>query len=54
MDNRNGIFYWQPGPASFGKYTLVFISEDSTVSTVSTVSTKTIVTVEITPKFQIH
>ncbi|MGD2092542.1 MAG: VCBS repeat-containing protein [Candidatus Aminicenantes bacterium] len=28
MDAKVGILYWQPGPASFGKYQLVFISTD--------------------------
>jgi hypothetical protein len=44
LDNRGGIFYWQPGPASLGKYSLEFISESETGTT------KRIVTVEIIPK----
>ncbi|UCH95835.1 MAG: hypothetical protein JSV88_03050 [Candidatus Aminicenantes bacterium] len=30
MDRKKGIFYWQPGPASFGKYHLVFITKSET------------------------
>jgi hypothetical protein len=46
MDTKNGIFYWQPGPASFGTYHLVFITKNE-IGTAS----KKYVTIEITPKF---
>jgi hypothetical protein len=46
MDTKNGIFYWQPGPASFGKYYLVFITKSETDR-----ANKKYVTIEITPKF---
>ena len=45
MDTKNGIFYWQPGPASFGTYHLVFITKNE-IGTAS----KKYVTIEITPK----
>jgi hypothetical protein len=41
MDTKNGIFYWQPGPASFGKYHLVFLIKSETGRTGK----------KITPKF---
>lgn len=46
MDTNNGIFYWQPGPASFGKYHLVFITKNETG-----MINKKFVTIEISPKF---
>jgi hypothetical protein len=46
MDTKNGIFFWQPGPASFGKYHLVFITKNETG-----MIDKKFVTIEITPKF---
>ena len=46
MDTKNGIFYWQPGPASFGKYQLVFILTDKTGKTY-----KKEVSIDITSKF---
>jgi len=46
LDGSRGIFYWQPGPASLGKYPLVFISKDSSGKTV-----KKRIQVEISPKF---
>ncbi len=46
LDTKNGIFYWQPGPASFGKYHLVFITKNETGPV-----SKKFVTIEITPKF---
>jgi len=45
--DSSGTFYWQPGPVSFGKYTMIFISKDITGRT-----SKRIVTIEITPKFK--
>ena len=46
IDSKNGIFYWLPGPASFGKYHLVFITKSETG-----LVSKKFVTLEITPKF---
>lgn len=46
MDQANGIFYWQPGPASLGKHSLVFISTDSNRFTL-----KKYVIIEIVAKF---
>lgn len=46
MDKKNGTFYWQPGPASFGKYLLVFLTKSETGRV-----NKKYVTIEITPKF---
>lgn len=46
MDSKNGVLYWQPGPASFGKYQLVFITTGKT----GLISQKE-VTLEITPKY---
>jgi hypothetical protein len=46
LNAKDGIFYWQPGPASFGKYQLVFISTGKTGKT-----GKKKVTIEIIPKF---
>ncbi|MGD2092541.1 MAG: Ig-like domain-containing protein [Candidatus Aminicenantes bacterium] len=46
MDTQNGMFYWQPGPASFGKYHLVFLIKSETGRT-----NQRIVNIEITPKF---
>jgi hypothetical protein len=46
IDTESGIFYWQPGPASFGKYHLVFIAKSETG-----LISKKFVTIEITPKF---
>ncbi len=46
IDAKHGILYWQPGPASFGKYQLVVISTDTTGKT----SRKEFM-IEIVPKF---
>jgi hypothetical protein len=46
IDAKNGILYWQPGPASFGKYQLVFISTDKTGKTY-----RKEFTIEVVPKF---
>jgi hypothetical protein len=46
MDTKSGMFYWQPGPASFGKYHLVFLTKTKTG-----MINKIFVTIEITPKF---
>jgi len=46
IDAKDGILYWQPGPASFGKYQLVFISTDTSGKTA-----KKEVTIEIVSKF---
>jgi hypothetical protein len=46
IDAKKGILYWQPGPASFGKYQLVFITTDKTGK-----SSRIEVTLEIVPKF---
>jgi hypothetical protein len=46
INAKNGTFYWQPGPASFGKYQLVFISTGKTGKTI-----KREATIEIVPKF---
>jgi hypothetical protein len=46
MDSKNGVLYWQPGPAAFGKYQLVFITTGKT----GLMSQKE-VTLEITPKY---
>jgi hypothetical protein len=45
MDTKKGLYYWQPGPASFGKYHLVFITKSETG-----MINKKFVTIEITPK----
>jgi len=34
LDREKGFFYWQPGPASLGKYSLIFIYENKTGNTV--------------------
>jgi hypothetical protein len=49
MDRKNGMFYWQPGPASFGKFHLVFFNKNETGMII-----KKFVTIEITPKFTGH
>jgi hypothetical protein len=46
MDTKSGMFYWQPGPASFGKYHLVFLAKNETG-----IINKKFVTIELTPKF---
>ena len=46
LDAKSGIFYWQPGPASFGKYHLVFLAKNETG-----MINQRFVTIEITPKF---
>jgi len=46
LDSKTGILYWQPGPASFGKYQLVLISTDTTG-----ITTRKEVTIEVAPKF---
>jgi len=46
MDSKNGVLYWQPGPAAFGKYQLVFITTGKTG-----LSSQKEVTLEITPKY---
>lgn len=46
IDTKDGILYWQPGPASFGKYQLVFILTGKTGK-----SSRKEVTIETIPKF---
>jgi hypothetical protein len=47
LDKNKGFFYWLSGPASYGKYHLVFIAQHQTGAVV-----KKYVTLDITPKFQ--
>jgi hypothetical protein len=30
LDNREGVFYWQPGPGFVGQYRFVFIMKNET------------------------
>jgi hypothetical protein len=46
IDAKKGILYWQPGPASLGKYQLVFILLDKTGKT-----SRKEFTIEIVPKY---
>jgi len=48
LDREKGIFYWQPGPASLGEYSLVFISEGK-----SGFSVKRNISIKIIPKFNL-
>ena len=46
LDREKGIFYWQPGPASYRKYALVFVSGDNPGEVV-----RRYIIVKIVPKY---
>ena len=48
LDRAKGILYWLPGPAAFGKYSLVLVSQDNTGNCI-----KKRIQVDITPKYPV-